>query len=93
MIGARLPFIGHAAGLWMAPALTAQATERQATERQARPRLCPEDAPEGVRLPPQPGCGTREVPAPRRETGFHEILPGTGIRVGGRASSTFDMRR
>ena len=88
MISARLLVVGLAAGLWTAPPLPAQATERL-----TRPRLCPEDAPEGVRLPPQPGCGSREVPASRRETGFHEILPGTGIRVGGRASSTFDMRR
>ncbi|TXM73404.1 hypothetical protein FV226_09325 [Methylobacterium sp. WL12] len=93
MIHPRLLVVGLAAGLCTAPPLPAQATERQAIERQARSRLCPEDAPEGVRLPPQPGCGSREVPASRRETGFHEILPGTAIRVGGRASSTFDMRR
>ena len=80
--------IGLAAGLSIAAPLPARATERP-----ARPRLCPEDAPEGVRLPPQPGCGSREIPAPRRDSGFHEILPGTGIRIGGRASSSFDMRR
>ena len=93
MIPVRALIAGLAAGLWMAPPLPVLAAERQATERRARPRLCPEDAPEGVRLPPRPGCGSQEAPVPRRDTGFHEILPGTGIRIGGRASSTFDMRR
>ena len=87
MTPARLLLV-FTAGFWTAPPLPAQAAERP-----VRPRLCPEDAPEGVRLPPQPGCGTREAAAPRRDAGFHEILPGTGIRIGGRAGSTFDMRR
>lgn len=81
------PWIGLVFGI------LAAGTAAQAAERPARPRLCPEDAPEGVRLPPQPGCGSRDATAPRRDTGFQEILPGTGIRIGGRASSTFDARR
>lgn len=88
MIPTLAVLIGLAAGLSIAAPLPAPAAERP-----ARPRLCPEDAPEGVRLPPQPGCGSREIPAPRRDSGFHEILPGTGIRIGGHASSSFDTRR
>lgn len=64
-----------------------------AAEKPARPRLCPEDAPEGVRLPQQAGCGTREVPTPKRDPGYHELGEGTGIYVGGRASAIFDGRR
>lgn len=58
-----------------------------------RPRLCPEDAPEGVRLPPRPGCGSRGAPAPKRETGVYDLGNGTGIRIGGRIGAVFDARR
>lgn len=38
----------------------------EAAERTAPARLCPEDAPDGVRLPPRPGCAG---PAQRRGAG------------------------
>ena len=62
-------------------------------DRPPRPHLCPEDAPEGVRLPPRPGCGSGETSAPRREPGVYDLGNGTGIRVGGRAGAVYDMRR
>ena len=62
-----------------------------AAERPARPRLCPEDAPEGVRLPAQPGCGPRsETPPRNRARDFGEDLE---IRVGGRVGAGFGMQR
>ncbi|MHB2207054.1 hypothetical protein [Methylobacterium sp. CM6257] len=64
----------------------------QAAERPARSRLCPEDLPEGVRLPPQPGC---EVPArgPRpRQDGVYDLGNGTTLRIGGRASAEYGVR-
>ncbi len=68
----------------------AQAAER-AAEGPARSRLCPEDAPEGVRLPPRPGCGTGAASA-RRE-GFRAQGDGLDIRIGGRVSGDFGVRR
>ncbi len=61
-----------------------------AAERPARSALCPEDAPEGVRLPPRPGCpreGARPAP-PRRDFGSD-----LDIRVGGRVSAGFGVQR
>ena len=65
----------------------------QAAEQPSRSRLCPEDLPEGVRLPPQPGCtaGARH-PAPHRE-GFYDLGNGTTVQVGGRASAEYGVRR
>ncbi|MGV7029936.1 hypothetical protein [Methylobacterium symbioticum] len=68
----------------------AQAAER-AAEGPARSHLCPEDAPEGVRLPPRPGCGTGAARA-RRE-GFRAQGDGLDIRIGGRVSGDFGVRR
>lgn len=48
-------------------------------------RLCPEDAPEGVRLPPRPGCRDEALrAAPRDGEGFVDLGNGTHLRVGGR---------
>ncbi|MCJ2137209.1 hypothetical protein MKK69_24725 [Methylobacterium sp. J-026] len=65
----------------------------QAAEQPSRSRLCPEDLPEGVRLPPQPGCtpGARH-PVPRRD-GFYDLGNGTTVQVGGRASAEYGVRR
>lgn len=66
-----------------AAALPATAGERGA----ARPRLCPQDAPPGVRLPDRPEC--REAPpAPVRASapGFIDLGNGTSLRVSGRAA-------
>ena len=72
-------------------ALTAGAA--QAGEPATRSRLCPEDLPEGVRLPPQPGCtGSARTPPPRRQ-GAYDLGDGTTVRIGGRASADFGMRR
>ena len=53
-----------------------------------RPRLCPEDAPEGVRLPPRPGCGVPEAARPKRDPGYYEL----GDRITGRASAVVGGR-
>jgi hypothetical protein len=63
-----------------------------AAERPSRARLCPENLPEGVRLPPQPGC-TDARPAPTRRDGTYDLGNGTSVRIGGRASAEFGVRR
>ncbi len=50
-----------------AAALPAAAGERAA----ARPRLCPQDAPPGVRLPTGPSAARRPRARPRRGPGLH----------------------
>ncbi|KMO44481.1 hypothetical protein VQ03_02970 [Methylobacterium tarhaniae] len=72
-----------AALLVTAAALPAAAAERGTR----RPRLCPQDAPPGVRLPDRPEC--REAPAAAvRSTapGFIDLGHGTSLRVSGRAA-------
>lgn len=60
--------------------------------RPVRP-LCPEDAPEGVRLPPQPGCG-KPVSPPRAaaDDGFRD-LGGVKLRIGGRVDAEYGIGR
>ncbi|MEA1831487.1 hypothetical protein U8607_05260 [Methylobacterium durans] len=77
--------LGLALALMVNPAL--------AGDRSARPRLCPEDAPEGVRLPNRPGCGREPVRAPARSDGFVDLGNGVEVRIGGRASADFGVRR
>ena len=65
----------------------------QAAERPVRARLCPEDLPEGVRLPPQPGCtAPAHAPKPRQE-GVYDLGNGTTVQIGGRASVEYGVRR
>ena len=64
----------------------------RAGEVPARSRLCPEDLPEGVRLPPQPGCeAAAQKPRPRRD-GVYDLGNGTTVQIGGRASATYGVR-
>ncbi|MGU3359153.1 hypothetical protein ACLBWX_02345 [Methylobacterium sp. M6A4_1b] len=73
--------------LWFAGALAAGVAER------TPPHLCPENAPEGIRLPPQPGCGTaRAGPAAPDRQGFRD-LDGVKLRVGGRVSAEYGTGR
>ncbi|MCJ2021110.1 hypothetical protein [Methylobacterium sp. E-065] len=65
----------------------------RAAEQPARSRLCPEDLPEGVRLPPQPGCAAGTRPAPTRREGVYDLGDGTTVRIGGHASATYGVRR
>lgn len=67
------------------------ATAAGAAEAPVRSRLCPEELPEGVRLPPPPGCAAAPA-AKRREDGFHD-LGGVSVRVTGRAAAEFGARR
>ncbi|NGM33317.1 hypothetical protein G4G93_05115 [Methylobacterium sp. DB0501] len=75
--------------------MTAAALPAMAGERGAqRPRLCPQDAPPGVRLPDRPEC--RETPpAAVRATapGFIDLGNGTSLRVSGRAAVEFGTVR
>ncbi|MCJ2049052.1 hypothetical protein [Methylobacterium sp. J-070] len=65
----------------------------RAAEAPRRSRLCPEDLPEGVHLPPPPGCGIDAgKPVPRR-SGVYDLGDGTTVRVGGRASAEYGVRR
>lgn len=64
-----------------------------AAERPQRSRLCPEDLPEGVRLPPPPGCGTGPVQAKSRRPGSYDLGNGTTVQVGGRSAAEFGVRR
>lgn len=61
-------------------------------ERVSRSRLCPTDAPEGVRLPPRAGCAEPEPRARRDADGFRDV-GGVKLRIGGRAGADFDARR
>ncbi|MGH1590986.1 hypothetical protein [Methylobacterium sp. P5_C11] len=65
----------------------------QAAEQPARARLCPENLPEGVRLPPQPGCDAGARPPTPRRPGVFDLGDGTRIRIGGSASATYGVRR
>ena len=59
----------------------------------ARARLCPENLPEDVRLPPQPGCDADVRPPKPRRPGFFDLGDGTSIQIGGSASATYGVRR
>ncbi|MDP4024588.1 hypothetical protein Q8W71_18340 [Methylobacterium sp. NEAU 140] len=67
------------------------ATAAGAAEAPARARLCPENLPEGVRLPPPPGCAAAPA-AKRRDDGFRD-LGGVSVRVTGRAAAEFGAGR
>ena len=65
-----------------------------AAEQPRRSKLCPEDLPEGVRLPPQSGCGVGPVQSePRRRPGAYDLGDGTTLQIGGRVTSEFVVRR
>ena len=65
----------------------------QAAEQPLRSRLCPEDLPEDVRLPPRAGCDAAPGrPTPRRD-GFHDLGNGTTVQIGGRTAVEFGARR
>ncbi|MFE1598443.1 hypothetical protein [Methylobacterium sp. ID0610] len=56
-----------------------------------RPRLCPQDAPPGVRLPDRPEC--REAPPLRAKApGFVDLGNGTQLRISGRAGFEVGIR-
>ena len=79
----RLAFLALA---WLMSAVAA------AADQPLRSRLCPEDLPEGVRLPPQPGCeAAAPKPIPARR-GFYD-LGGTTVQIGGRVGAEFGARR
>lgn len=65
----------------------------EAADRTAPARLCPEDAPEGVRLPPRAGCAGQ---AQRRDAvdaqGFRDV-GGVKLRIGGRVGAEFGVAR
>ncbi|MEE7447197.1 hypothetical protein MRF4_04880 [Methylobacterium radiotolerans] len=65
----------------------------QAGEPATRARLCPENLPEGVRLPPQPGCDADARPQRPRRPGHFDLGDGTSIQIGGSASATYGVRR
>jgi hypothetical protein len=64
-----------------------------ATEQAARSRLCPEDLPEGVRLPPRPGCEAAAPKPPPARRGFYDLGDGTTVQIGGRVGAEFGARR
>jgi hypothetical protein len=73
--------------LWLAGALAVGAAER------TPPHLCPENAPEGVRLPQRPGCGpARPKPALPDDQGFRDV-GGVKLRVGGRVGAEYGFGR
>ena len=65
----------------------------QAGEPPVRSRLCPENLREGVRLPPQPGCGSVVTKPKSRRDGVYDFGNGTTVQIGGRASAAYGMRR
>lgn len=73
-------------------ALIALTGAAQAAEQPSRARLCPENLPEGVRLPPPPGCTDAQT-APTRRDGTYDLGNGTSVRIGGRASAESGVRR
>ncbi|WP_082478727.1 MULTISPECIES: hypothetical protein [unclassified Methylobacterium] len=62
----------------------------------ARPRAarlpCPQDAPEGVRLPDRPGCSTLPTARPPDGDGFRDV-GGVRLRVGGRVGAEYGSAR
>lgn len=77
-----------AALLWAGGALAAGAAERSAA-----PRLCPEDAPAGVRLPPRPGCtGSAQRAGPKESAGFRDV-GGVKLRIGGQVGAEYGVAR
>lgn len=58
-----------------------------------RPRLCPQDAPEGVHLPPRPGCDTVSERRPASGDGFRDLGNGVSLKLGGRARLDVETRR
>lgn len=81
---------------WLAclVALSLSLAGAQAGERPAPRRLCPDDLPEGAHLPPQPGCaGSGGDAAKARSDGFVDWGNGTSVRIGGRASTEYGVRR
>lgn len=64
-----------------------------AAEQPTRARLCPENLPEGVRLPPQPGCTDMSRTPPTRRQGVYDLGDGTTVRIGGRTSAEYGVRR
>ncbi|GJD33771.1 hypothetical protein [Methylobacterium aerolatum] len=89
----RLPAPVLAVALACAATSAALTTSPPAAER-PRPSLCPDDLPEGVHLPPQPGCAGRDRPAAGgRRDGFVDLGNGTTVRIGGRAAAEFGARR
>lgn len=71
-------------------ALLVAAAPAAAGERAPRPRLCPQDAPPGVRLPDRPECREAEArgvrAAERPAPGFIDLGSGMQVRIGGRAA-------
>ncbi|MCJ2129158.1 hypothetical protein [Methylobacterium sp. E-045] len=55
-------------------------------------RLCPDDAPEGVRLPPRASCPDRGAQQAGWPSGSHRIGD-VQIRIDGRVSLDHDIRR
>ncbi|MBP1178857.1 hypothetical protein [Methylobacterium sp. PvR107] len=64
-----------------------------AGEPPLRSRLCPENLPDGVRLPPQPGCDSVATRPKARRDGVYNFGNGTTVQIGGRASAEYGMRR
>ena len=66
-----------------------------AAGRPAPARPCPENLPEGVRLPPQPGCGraARDPDGRRGEDRFRDLGDGVSVRLNGRVGTEFGVRR
>lgn len=65
----------------------------QAGEPLVRSRLCPEDLPDNVRLPPQPGCDAVATKPTSRRDGVYDFGNGTTVQIGGRASAEYGVRR
>ena len=82
MYAMHLPLLAVLAVAGAAPAVAAP---RGMPER----RLCPEDAPEGVRLPPREGCtGAARAPSDRVRD-----IDGIRVRIGGRVGVDAGFRR
>lgn len=74
-------------------AILLAAGSAQAGEVRARPRLCPEDLPDGAHLPAQAGCAGRDrSPVKGRGDGFVDLGNGTSVRIGGRATAEYGVR-
>jgi hypothetical protein len=70
-----------------------EAGAAQAGEPPVRSRLCPEDLPDNVRLPPQPGCDAVDTKPKSRRDGVYDFGNGTTVQIGGRASAEYGVRR
>lgn len=87
-----MPFHARSVAMLLAAAVALPAWAGERPGHASVPRLCPDDAPEGVRLPPRPNCKAAPRRAAKADDGFRD-LGGVRLRIGGRVGAEYGLRR